>query len=122
MLHVIGAAPGAVAERDYAEAWRKSDEYFAMKTELARMRELAQSRPQPTIEEKRKSKEFSEFAAPFRKQFAFCLYRVFQQLYRTPSYIYSKAFLCTATVSFCLTRSCHLLTSFVGSFHRLHVL
>lgn len=82
MLEVIGAAPGAVAERDYADAWRQSDEYTATKKELARKRELSHSRPQPTIEEKRKSKDYSQFAAPFRRQFVLCLYRVFQQYYR----------------------------------------
>ncbi|KIK55699.1 hypothetical protein GYMLUDRAFT_248509 [Collybiopsis luxurians FD-317 M1] len=100
MLQVIGAAPGAVAERDYAEAWRQSDEYIAMKKELVRKRELAQIRPQPTAEEKRRSSDYSEFAAPFSHQFRLCLYRVFQQLYRTPSYIWSKTFLSITTALF----------------------
>ncbi|KAF5373389.1 hypothetical protein D9757_009736 [Collybiopsis confluens] len=100
MLQVIGAAPGAIADRDYAEAWRKSDEYIAMKKELARKRELAQLRPQPTAEEKRHSRDYSEFAAPFSHQFSQCLYRVFQQLYRTPSYIWSKTYLSVITALF----------------------
>ncbi|KAJ3791847.1 pleiotropic ABC efflux transporter of multiple drugs [Lentinula aff. detonsa] len=97
---VIGAAPGGVADRDYADAWRQSDEYVAMKKELAEKRELSQSRPQPTHKEKCKSRDYSEFSAPFRQQFQLCLYRVFQQLYRTPSYIYSKTFLSITTALF----------------------
>ncbi|KAF9064956.1 putative ABC multidrug transporter [Rhodocollybia butyracea] len=100
MLQVIGAAPGAVAERDYGDAWRASKEYAAMKRDLAKKRELSLSRPQPTPEEKRKSKDYSEFASSFRHQFALCLYRVFQQYYRTPSYIYSKTFLSITTSLF----------------------
>ncbi|KAJ3926824.1 MAG: AtrD, ABC-transporter [Lentinula lateritia] len=100
MLQVIGAAPGAVADRDYADAWRQSDDYIAMKKELSKKRELSQSRPQPSAQEKRKSKDYSAFSASFQKQFQLCLYRVFQQLYRTPSYIYSKTFLSVTTSLF----------------------
>ncbi|KAI0028777.1 AtrD, ABC-transporter [Vararia minispora EC-137] len=85
MLSVIGAAPGAVAKRDYAEAWRESDELVKVKEHLAWLRE----NPKET-KDTGDVKEYREFAAPFRLQFWFVTERVFQQIYRTPSYIYSK--------------------------------
>lgn len=124
MLQVIGAAPGAVADRDYADAWRQSDDYIAMKKELSKKRELSQSRPQPSAQEKRKSKDYSAFSASFQKQFQLCLYRVFQQLYRTPSYIYSKTFLSVTTVSVLESPTVvhRPLTCFAVPFHWLHIL
>ncbi|KAK7058385.1 Multidrug resistance protein [Paramarasmius palmivorus] len=96
MLSVIGAAPGAVAKRDYAEAWRQSPEYQEVKKELQRKRGLAQTRPQPEHGEERAA----EFAAPFATQFWLCWTRVLQQYWRTPSYIYAKAALCSLTALF----------------------
>ncbi|KAF5346654.1 hypothetical protein D9758_013227 [Tetrapyrgos nigripes] len=100
MLEVIGAAPGAVAARDYADAWRESDEYVKIKKELARKRELAKVRPAVDSETKRKSPEYAEFAAPFMTQFWRCLGRVYQQYWRTPSYIYAKTTLSSLTALF----------------------
>ncbi|THU77339.1 hypothetical protein K435DRAFT_877987 [Dendrothele bispora CBS 962.96] len=90
MLEVIGAAPGAVAARDYAEAWRDSTEYQEVKKELAKKRELM----------RKKSPEYAEFAAPFWTQFRLCFYRVCQQYWRTPSYIYAKIALSSLTSLF----------------------
>ncbi|KAF9258762.1 AtrD, ABC-transporter [Marasmius fiardii PR-910] len=99
MLHVIGAAPGAVAKRDYADAWRQSVEYQNMKRELKKMKRMSlkQIQVQESAESPRKEEEF---AAPFWKQFVLCCQRVLQQYYRTPSYIYSKLALCALTALF----------------------
>ncbi|KAE9382486.1 hypothetical protein BT96DRAFT_1056241 [Gymnopus androsaceus JB14] len=87
MLHIIGAALGAVAEQDYADAWCKSNGYVTIKKALARRWQLSYFCPQPATKEK--CKYNIEFAVPFQMQFVLCFYRVFQQYYRTP-YIYSK--------------------------------
>ena len=42
----------------------------------------------------------AEFAAPFTTQMAQVQYRVFQQYWRTPAYIYAKASLCTFAALF----------------------
>ncbi|KAK7436442.1 Multidrug resistance protein [Stygiomarasmius scandens] len=97
---VIGAAPGAVAARDYAEAWRESTQYQEVKKELARKRELANTKPAVDEQTRKKSPEYAEFAAPFWTQFQLVTYRVFQQYWRTPSYIYAKATLSSLTALF----------------------
>ncbi|KAI0030129.1 ABC-2 type transporter-domain-containing protein [Vararia minispora EC-137] len=85
MLSVIGAAPGAVAKRDYADAWRESKEYARVKDHLAWLRANPKDvNPSGDV------KAHREFAAPFYLQFWYVTHRVFQQIYRTPSYIYSK--------------------------------
>lgn len=98
MLQVIGAAPGAVAKRDYADAWRESKEYAEVKKELARKRETLKQAALPTDRKEQKA-ALAPFAAPFSTQLLACTYRVFQQLWRTPSYLYSKFALCFLTVS-----------------------
>ncbi|KAF8230823.1 putative ABC transporter [Tricholoma matsutake] len=93
MLSVIGAAPGAVAKRDYAQAWRESPEFKAVKAELQRMRE----NPKPLTHDPSDKDSLREYAAPFSMQLYYVTHRFFQQLYRTPSYIYSKFFLVAAS-------------------------
>ncbi|TQN73727.1 ZEB2-regulated ABC transporter 1, partial [Colletotrichum shisoi] len=68
MLHVIGAAPGAHTEIDWPAVWRRSSEYQGVQDEL-------------------------QFAAPFGLQCREVARRVLQQYWRSPTYIYSKAFL-----------------------------
>lgn len=119
MLHVIGAAPGAVAVRDFVEAWNDSPELAEVQAELMRKRELAK-----TVVQVHNKAADKEFAAPFLYQYALCSYRVFQQYWRTPSYIYSKILLCVAAVSF----FCSFRTTFglmyvrLGPFHRIFLL
>lgn len=96
MLQVIGAAPGAVATRDFVEAWNQSPELVAIKEELARKRENAKPLDPMAVTDINATREF---AAPFFSQYLICTYRVFQQYWRTPSYIYSKTALSVLTVS-----------------------
>ncbi|KAF9028125.1 putative ABC transporter [Hymenopellis radicata] len=94
MLQVIGAAPGAVANRDYVAAWRESKELVAIKEELRHKREDAK----PIVETGKEDKEGKRpFAATVLTQYLACTYRVFQQYWRTPSYIYSKTALSVLT-------------------------
>ncbi|CAK7567123.1 MAG: Multidrug resistance protein [Sporothrix epigloea] len=88
MLEVIGAAPGTSTDIDWFQAWRKSPEYTAVRAELDRL----QDNPAPEVE--RSKADYREFAASFPSQCREVMQRVFQQYWRTPSYIYSKMALC----------------------------
>ncbi|KAJ4116121.1 Multidrug resistance protein [Fusarium equiseti] len=90
MLHVIGAAPGAHTDRDWAETWKTSPQYDLVQKELA---VLAQSNQASTSND-----QDTPYAAPFLKQFLACTRRVAEQYYRTPTYIYAKMLLCLITV------------------------
>ncbi|KAF5024207.1 hypothetical protein F66182_3721 [Fusarium sp. NRRL 66182] len=95
MLEVIGAAPGSHTDVDWFEAWRGSPEYREVQGELERIK-----REHETATEDEDDGSFREFAAPFMVQLKEVLYRVFQQYWRTPVYIYSKAALCTLVALF----------------------
>jgi ABC-type multidrug transport system ATPase subunit len=94
MLEVIGAAPGSHADQDWPEVWKQSPERMEVRRELATMREELSKKPLPP-----RTKEYGEFAMPLWTQFLVCLQRMFQQYWRTPSYIYSKAAMCIIPVS-----------------------
>ncbi|KAL0066972.1 Multidrug resistance protein [Marasmius tenuissimus] len=96
MLHVIGAAPGATAKRDYAEAWRQSPEYMAIKKELASKKETLGAK----LADSDTQASHGEFAAPFSTQLYYCWRRVLEQYWRTPSYIYAKLIMCTVSSLF----------------------
>jgi ABC-type multidrug transport system ATPase subunit len=96
MLEVIGAAPGAHTDIDWPAVWRASPEYQSVQNELNR---LASNPIKPTIESTDSSAEHSEFAANYGLQFKEVIRRAFQQYWRSPSYIYSKAFLSIGAVS-----------------------
>lgn len=104
MLEVIGAAPGSSTDVDWFETWRRSPEYARVQEELTRLREEGQAAERTDgdardEEEKRATGAYKEFAASYPLQLREVTYRVFQQYWRTPSYIYSKAALCTLVVS-----------------------
>ncbi|KAL2884521.1 Multidrug resistance protein [Colletotrichum sp. CLE4] len=95
MLKVIGAAPGAKAERDWPETWKESHECADMRRELERLEQGLAPNGSTTSPD-----EMSTYAAPFHVQLALCTERVFQQYWRTPSYIYSKLILSGGTSLF----------------------
>lgn len=95
MLKVIGAAPGAKAERDWPETWKESHECAEMRRELERLEQGVAANGSTSSPD-----EMSTYAALFHVQLALCTERVFQQYWRTPSYIYSKLILSGGTVSF----------------------
>jgi len=90
MLEVIGAAPGAHTEIDWPEVWRNSPEYNKVQAELDRFMEYCSSDKMQNNDD---LSAYQEFAAPPNDQFLEVTKRVFQQYWRMPSYIYSKAFL-----------------------------
>mmetsp|Transcript_5800 Transcript_5800/g.5746 ORF Transcript_5800/g.5746 Transcript_5800/m.5746 type:complete len:1502 (-) Transcript_5800:142-4647(-) len=95
MLEVVGAAPGSHANQDYHEVWRNSSEYQSTQLELDNMERELVSLPRDESPEAKKS-----YAAPIWKQYLIVTKRVFQQNWRSPTYIYSKLFLCISSALF----------------------
>lgn len=96
MLETIGAAPGAHTEIDWPAVWQQSAEYKSVQAELERLKgQRALSLPPPDD-----SSSYTEFAAPFLTQLYLVAVRTFQQYWRSPSYIYSKALLCVGSSLF----------------------
>ncbi|KAK0713451.1 ATP-binding cassette transporter [Lasiosphaeria miniovina] len=98
MLEAIGAVPGATSEVDWHEVWRSSPEFQRVQGELARLR--MQVTDQPFGDNRDDPSSYHEFAAPLWAQFVVVTQRVFQQSWRTPSYIYSKLVLCVGSALF----------------------
>jgi ATP-binding cassette subfamily G (WHITE) protein 2 (PDR) len=96
MLNAIGAAPGTTTEVDWFDTWRNSQEYEAVRNELQQLKDNAPSGPPATEDDQ----SFREHAASFPTQLKVVTHRVFQQYWRTPSYIYSKAALCVIVALF----------------------
>jgi ATP-binding cassette, subfamily G (WHITE), member 2, PDR len=96
MLKVIGAAPGAKVDQDWAEVWRNSSEFKSVQEELCRLEQEGKSLSTSSHEITRDLS--TAYAAPFHQQLALCIKRAFQQYWRSPSYIYSKLALCGGTV------------------------
>jgi ATP-binding cassette subfamily G (WHITE) protein 2 (PDR) len=98
MLGVIGAAPGTDSLVDWPQIWRDSPEKLEVQTELNRLERLG---IESTTEARHSSEPRSEreFSASLLLQIYIVTKRVFQQYYRTPTYIYSKAFLAIFSVS-----------------------
>lgn len=105
MLDVIGAAPGSHTDIDWYDVWCNSPERVEVRRELARLKE---ERPHETSlqrtvsaasRQRREDKaSYREFAAPFGVQMVEVTKRVFEQYWRTPSYLYAKTLLCVASV------------------------
>lgn len=94
MLDIIGAAPGSQNTIDWPQVWRESKERQQIKIRLVEMQEKLAQEPidsDPTA--------LRPFAADFNTQLVLVTRRVFEQYWRTPSYLYSKFALGGITVS-----------------------
>ncbi|WRT64451.1 uncharacterized protein IL334_001383 [Kwoniella shivajii] len=100
MLAAIGAAPGTHTDVDWHQQWVNSPERVRVHEELDRMKQERPAAKEHSGDSKADKASYSEFAAPFGTQFVVVLKRVFEQYWRTPSYIYSKLFLATASALF----------------------
>ncbi|KAI8680381.1 ZEB2-regulated ABC transporter 1 [Fusarium keratoplasticum] len=98
MLEVTGDAPGSQSDTDWHQIWRSSPEYQAVQAELARLRSLGTDRS--STGDVHDAASYLEFAAPLSDQFLIVIRRVFQQYWRTPTYIYSKFVLCISVSLF----------------------
>lgn len=99
MLQVIGAAPGARTERNWHETWNASPEFRAVREELCQLED--QARNDASLEshqDQRSTGSTATYAAPFSTQFLMVTKRVFEQYWRTPSYIFAKLILSGGTV------------------------
>jgi hypothetical protein len=94
MLETIGAAPGVKSDIDWPSVWRSSDEYRIVQAELQRLKERSRSGDRPVDES-----DYAEFAASFTDQLRYATQRTFQQYWRSPAYINSKALLTIGAVS-----------------------
>ncbi len=98
MLEAIGAAPGSHSEIDWHKTWRSSPEFAEVSRELEQLKADGQNRAQDHSDADKR--QFDEFATPLHQQLGVVLKRVFQQYWRTPSYIYSKFALSTGVSLF----------------------
>ncbi|KAG7195694.1 Multidrug resistance protein [Scheffersomyces spartinae] len=95
MLEVIGAAPGSHANQDYHEVWKNSTEYQDVQNELNRMEiELG------AIPKEEDPQSHLKYAANMWTQYYCTSKRVIVSYWRTPTYIYSKLFLCISSSLF----------------------
>ena len=97
MLEVIGAAPGAHTKIDWPDVWQRSPEYQQIQAELAALETSVLSTSQQQITED--SLSYLEFAATPTDQYFEVTKRVFQQYWRSPSYILAKIVLAVGSVS-----------------------
>ncbi|KAJ5781341.1 hypothetical protein N7457_006501 [Penicillium paradoxum] len=109
MLEVIGAAPGSHADRDWAEQWTDSVERTQVRQELTLMKEESRKQPAPA-----RTACYEEFAMPIWYQFLVCIQRMFQQYWRSPGYLYSKATTCIIPPLFIGFTFWHMPTSLQG--------
>ncbi|GKU13994.1 unnamed protein product, partial [Fusarium langsethiae] len=90
---------GSLSEQDWPAIWNDSPERKAVKTELA-MKKVELSRRAISITDPSDVDTLRPFAASFTTQLHVVLKRVFQQYWRTPSYLYSKVALCLFSALF----------------------
>ncbi|KLJ11567.1 ATPase [Blastomyces silverae] len=101
MLDVIGAAPGSHTDINWFEAWRSSPEYRGVQKHLTDLKDEGSQQTHTASGPKHEHKaSYREFAAPFWSQFCEVQIRVFQQIWRSPTYIYSKTALCILSALF----------------------
>lgn len=98
MLEAIGAAPGNQSQIDWYQIWRGSSQYQTVQDELGRLESLKCNQASP--EARKDPFQYREFAAPLWQQFLIVTRRAIQNLYRTPTYIYSKLLLCVGSSLF----------------------
>ncbi|KAF6817466.1 ABC multidrug transporter [Colletotrichum sojae] len=100
MLEVIGATPKAHTDVDWPSVWRESKEYRAVQDELARLSgSQVEKTAQAESSDDHDPSAYAEFAAGFGTQVRQVTTRVFQQYWRSPSYIFSKSVLTFGSVS-----------------------
>ncbi|KAM0432459.1 hypothetical protein ACHAQK_009684 [Fusarium lateritium] len=95
MLEVIGAAPGSETDLNWPQIWKDSSEFAAVQVHLG---DLSRNSVEKVQDED--PHLYDEFAATFMTQLKYVTKRVFEQYWRTPSYIYSKTALCTLIALF----------------------
>lgn len=90
MLEIVGAGASGKSNQDWHEVWKTSSESAAVQTELDRIH-LETAKEMSADNDS--SENHQEFAMPFGSQLLYVTIRVFQQYWRTPSYIWGKLLL-----------------------------
>ncbi|KAF2014159.1 ABC-transporter [Aaosphaeria arxii CBS 175.79] len=89
MLEIAGAGSQGKATQDWHEVWKASPEATEVQRELNRIHESKRHEEVAGSD----AEGQREFAMPFPQQLFFVTQRVFQQYWRTPSYIWGKLLL-----------------------------
>ncbi len=90
MLEIVGAGASGKSTQDWHEVWKGSKESKDVQTQLDRIHE-EKGKETPAHDVTKEGG--SEFAMPFWTQLLYVTIRVFQQYWRTPSYIWGKLLL-----------------------------
>jgi ABC-type multidrug transport system ATPase subunit len=85
MLDIVGAGPSGKSSQDWPAIWNDSQEAADVQAELDRIQ--AEKSKEPESEQNSSS---GEFAMPLMVQIYHVTLRIFQQYWRTPSYIWGK--------------------------------
>jgi hypothetical protein len=89
MLEIAGAGSKGKAAKDWHEVWKNSEEAKEVQLEISRIHE-AKKHEEVAGSDK---EGLREFAMPFASQLYHVTVRVFQQYWRTPTYIWGKLLL-----------------------------
>lgn len=117
MLEVVGATSKSGRNIDWPSIWRASPEYQDVRYQLDGLSRRGENRAEHSD-----PAALAEFATSFLVQLLQVTKRAFQQYWRTPSYIFSKAILSAGSVRntlLFLNIPCSLLTTVIGLFHRV---
>ena len=109
MLKVIGAAPGSKSVRDWPVTWRESPESEQIENQLQQLESSLGSTQDTDSSQKGGT---LTYASPLYTQFLACFQRVWQQYWRTPSYIYAKLILSGGTVGLTISTPHHAMLTF----------
>ena len=90
MLEIVGAGASGKSNQDWHEVWKNSEECVGIQTELDR---IHREKAGEEIGSANSQEDQLEFAMPFSAQLLHVTVRVFQQYWRTPSYVWGKLLL-----------------------------
>jgi ABC-type multidrug transport system ATPase subunit len=90
MLEIVGAGASGKSTKDWHQVWMDSKEAREVQKELDRIHE---DKKNEEIAGADRPDAHSEFAMPFTTQLLYVTQRVFQQYWRTPTYVWGKMLL-----------------------------
>jgi len=90
MLEIVGAGASGKATQDWHDVWKSSQEASDVQMELDR---IHREKSNEQVDTGDNDEGRREFAMPFITQLWYVAARVFQQYWRTPSYIWGKLLL-----------------------------
>lgn len=90
MLETVGAGASGKSTQDWHEVWKGSEESKEVQKELE---QIHLRKRDEAVTDSDSAEGHQEFAMPFLMQLLHVTIRVFQQYWRTPSYIWGKLLL-----------------------------